>query len=209
MRTQLNVENSIVILRNMVAYWLWHHFVSTNAVKLANNALHLMEASPVSTSEISDTMRIGVNYMAAIGLGYRLSLAIAKTNDTRTGIAHSAFTYLYNQTYVGIFSNKFTLQLMMLAGLIHNYSFHHQSTPSNSPIKEFLFQILMPMCVGGALDQLNSVIPFRNFVVDRIKGLQFIANCCIWGGIAAPRDDQGNTEVEMARVQDNIHNPLS
>lgn len=203
MRTQLNMENAAVISRNMIAYWLWHTFISINAVRLANSALDLAGASTVTTSEISNPLKIGVNYMTAIGLCYRMYLAISRTNNTRDGIAHAAFTYLYNQQYVGVLSNRRTLELMMLAGLAHNYYFYGQGSNADSPIKEFLFKVLLPAAVGHGLDAVNSVIPFRKLVVDRVKALSFAYNWCVWGGAGAP-----GTQSDTQKIGDNIHNPL-
>lgn len=206
MKTQLNIQNTIVISRNMIAYWLWHTLVSINAVKFINNALDWVGVSAVSTPEISNPLRVGMNYMTAFGLCYRLYLAISRTNNTREGFGHGAFTYFYNQRYVGILTNRRTLELMMIVGLIHTYYFHGQGSSTDSPIKEFLFKMFLSAAVGYGLDALNNFISFRKLVVaGKIEASRFIFIWCLQGGAAAP----GCSAKGVKKIEENIHNPLS
>lgn len=100
--------------------------------------------------------------------------------------------------------------MMMWIALIHRYCFNDQNTNVDNSITKFLFSIVMSTLVGAALDKLNSVIPFRELVVDRMKGLQLIANCCIWGGMTnrVHANDPKKDEAEMTAVAGNIHYPL-
>ena len=200
MRRQLNIENTTAISQNMALYYLWHTYVSTNAVKLASMAIESVGASTTSTQAIIDPLQIGVNYMTVIGLAFRLTLALSKTNNSHKGLVHGVFTYVYNQNYVGVLTNGRSLALMISLGLLHNFFVHNQPIANNG-MRDYLFKMLLPMLVGYGLDKLTEKLPIRDLVTNKMKGFAMLQNALLWGGLGAP----GGERTDLASIQNNIH----
>jgi hypothetical protein len=185
MRAHINKLNVIAISQNMALYYLWHSFISANAVRLTNNLLDAAGASAASTQSIMKPLKIGINYMTVIGLAFRLTIAIAKTKHSNEGILHGVYTYMYNQEFIGILTNRQSLLCMISLGLLHNCFIDKQAIASNG-LHEYLFKMLLPMLIGIHLDRFVQNLNLRALVTNKLEGLSLLKDVMIWGGICAP-----------------------
>jgi hypothetical protein len=201
MRAHINKSNAIVISQNMAIYYFWHSLVSINAVKLANTLLESVDASAASTKAIVNPLTIGLKYMTVIGLAFRLTLALAKTNDSLEGKWHGIYTYAYNQEFTGVLTNRQSLLCMMALGLLHNCFVNKQSLADNG-LREYLFKMLLPMLVGYKLDTLVDGLHLRErFTSNKMAAYAFVTEMLIWGGLGA----RGAEKVDHSAVQNGIH----
>lgn len=204
MRQEIDLKNAWVISRNMLAYYAWHSLVSTQLLKATAGLLYAVNLSEVPKAAVAEPIDTGVQYMTIIGLAFRLSMAFSKrTNDTK-GFAHAAFTYLYNEEYVGVLTNRRTLQAMMLLGLAYHSYFSQECSTADHSVKELLYKMLLPSLIGAGLDAVTHAVPLRNLVTNKLAGLSFLASWCIWGGAAAP----GTNKADLEEAEANIHNPF-